>query len=100
MPDDKVECKNPDPEKQSTNIDKWKYNAVKRAILDALPAGDDQGVEFRRLPDLVEERLSSDELVNLGSVGWYTTTVKLDLEARGEIERIPGSSPQRLRRTP
>ena len=32
-----------------------------------------------------------------GSTGWYTTTVKLDLEARGVIERIPNSSPQQLR---
>ena len=32
-----------------------------------------------------------------GSITWYVTTVKLDLEARGLIERIPRSSPQRLR---
>jgi hypothetical protein len=34
-----------------------------------------------------------------GSISWYATMVKLDLEARGEIERIPGSSPQRIRLT-
>ncbi|MCP4429318.1 MAG: hypothetical protein GY803_32955 [Chloroflexi bacterium] len=28
-----------------------------------------------------------------GPVGWYTITVKLDLEARGLIERIPRQSP-------
>jgi hypothetical protein len=32
------------------------------------------------------------------SVMWYVTTVALDLEARGEIERVPGSKPQRPRR--
>jgi hypothetical protein len=32
-----------------------------------------------------------------GSINWYVTTVKLDLEARGEIERIQGKAPQRLR---
>ena len=31
-----------------------------------------------------------------GSIGWYVTTVKLDLEARGVIERF-GKGPQRLR---
>lgn len=97
MSETKEYCQHPDPEKQGTRIDKWKYDAVRRAILDAIPA-DEEGVEFRRLPSLVEERLSPEELINLGSVGWYTTTVKLDLEARKEIERIPGSSPQRLRR--
>lgn len=47
---------------------------------------------------LIRELLPSDALENLGSVSWYTTTVKLDLEARGELERVPGSRPQRLRR--
>lgn len=56
------------------------------------------GVEFRCLSSMVEERLAADERANLGSTGWYTTTVKLDLEAKGEIERVPGSTPQRLRR--
>jgi hypothetical protein len=32
-----------------------------------------------------------------GSVMWYYTTVKLDLEARKMIKRVPNSSPQRLR---
>jgi len=41
--------------------------------------------------------LSPDELDKLGSISSYTTTDKLDLEARGLIERIPGSRPQVLR---
>jgi len=32
-----------------------------------------------------------------GSVSWYFTTVKLDLEARGILERVPGERPQRIR---
>jgi hypothetical protein len=32
-----------------------------------------------------------------GSIGWYTTIVKLDLEARRLIERIPDKKPQHLR---
>jgi hypothetical protein len=32
-----------------------------------------------------------------GSVSWYVTTVKLDLETRGVVERVPGQKPQRLR---
>ena len=32
-----------------------------------------------------------------GSIGWYTTIVKLDLEARGLIDRIPDKKPQHLR---
>jgi hypothetical protein len=29
-----------------------------------------------------------------GSVNWYVTTVKLDLEARGTVQRVPNSRPQ------
>jgi hypothetical protein len=32
-----------------------------------------------------------------GSIGWYTTIVKLDLEARDLIERITDKKPQPLR---
>jgi hypothetical protein len=35
---------------------------------------------------------------DLGSVNWYTVTVKLDLEARRVLERVAGARPQRLRR--
>jgi hypothetical protein len=46
------------------------------------------------LMDLVALRLGDDWD---GSVGWYVTAVKLDLEARNEIHRLPGVSPQRVR---
>ena len=32
-----------------------------------------------------------------GSPMWYFTTVKLDLEARGLLERVPGPGVQRMR---
>jgi hypothetical protein len=55
------------------------------------------GVEFVKLPDLVRAFLAGDELKKLGSLVWYVTTVKLHLEAIGEIERVPGAKPQRIR---
>ena len=93
---DKVVAETPTPGKQPTRIDKWKYDLVRAAILAVVPA-DEHGVEFNTLPQLVEEYLSPEELKNLGSVSWYTTTVKLDMEVKGEIERILGLKPQRLR---
>ena len=32
-----------------------------------------------------------------GSVSWYLTIVKLDLEARGILERVPGKRPPRIK---
>lgn len=94
--DDKVLCQTPTPGKQPTRIDRWKYDLVHSAILAVIPPND-QGVEFRELPALVEQHISAGELEKLGSVSWYTTSVKLDMEVKGEIERVPGSKPQRLR---
>ncbi|MEM6562482.1 MAG: hypothetical protein AAF656_12835 [Planctomycetota bacterium] len=90
----KVECRTPTPGKKPTNIDAHKFELVRSAILDALAAAGADGVEFMgTLPDAVKARLTED----IGSVGWYTTTVKLELEVRGEIERVPGVKPQRVR---
>lgn len=94
---DRVLCETPTLGKQPTRIARWKYDLVRSAILAVVPAGE-RGIEFSRLPELVEGQLSTSDLERLGSVSWYTTTVKLDLEVKGEIERVPGSRPQRLRR--
>ena len=47
----------------------------------------------------VVQQLDPGEKEKPGSVSWYTTTVKLDMEVKREIERVPGSKPQRLRST-
>ena len=78
--------------KQGVNIDKAKYDAVAAAILASIQAA---GVlPFGDLAAAVTSRLPAEFD---GSIGWYTTTVKLDLEARGRIERVPGVTPQQLR---
>jgi len=93
----KVLCETPTPGKAGTRIPEWKYNAVRAAIRKVVPRGKN-GIEFRELPELVEDALSADARQTLGSVAWHTVTVKLHLEVIGEIERISGSKPQRIRR--
>lgn len=78
--------------KEGVNISKLKYEVVRHAILDALGAHGE--LAFADLPQAVAQRLEPDFD---GSIGWYTTTVKLDLEARGLIERMPGKKRQVLR---
>jgi hypothetical protein len=70
---------------------------VRQAILTAVPRRTD-GCPFRELPATLRGIIPGRDLRRLGSLTWYTVTVKLDLEARGEIERVPGVQPQRLRR--
>lgn len=89
---EKVTALHPDPEKQPTQIDRDKYEAMRAAILKAIEEHGE--LAFKALAQEAEARL---EGVFEGSIGWYVTTVKLDLEARDLLERIPGKSPQVLR---
>jgi GNAT superfamily N-acetyltransferase len=95
--DAKVMCKTPTPGKQGVNIDRWKYDLVREAILKAVP-NSKTGVPFKELHKAVRKNMTPGNAKKVGSMSWYTTTVKLDLEVRGEIERVPGATPQRLRR--
>jgi hypothetical protein len=73
-----------------------KYRATRKAILAVLPKTG-VGLLLKDLPRAVAKRLPKELFAN-ASVPWYTAVVKLDLEARGEIERVPDAHPQRLRR--
>jgi hypothetical protein len=95
---DKIQCRTPTPGKQPTRIDRWKFDAVRRAILAVLPRKG-EGVRFTELTGLVKAELSAEELRDLGAPMWYVTTVKLELEVRGEIRRVKDATPQRLLRT-
>ena len=79
--------------KAGVNIDKDKYEKIRIAVLESI-ADNDGEIAFKDLATAVTNHLS---VAFDGSIGWYTTTIKLDLEARNEIERVPGVSPQRLR---
>jgi tRNA A37 threonylcarbamoyltransferase TsaD len=98
MAEAKVLCRTPTPGKSTKHIDKWKYDLVRGAIRKVVPKAL-TGVAFSELPGLVGNALSPAERARLGSVAWYTTTVKLHMETTGELERVAGAHPQRIRRT-
>ena len=93
--DEKFLCMSPTPGKQGTAIPRWKYELLRDVILEILSAHK-PGVLFKDLPHLISERLDDTQKAQLGSVTWHCTTVKLDLEARGEITRVAKASPQQL----
>ena len=78
--------------KQGVNIDKGKYDMVREAIEATLRA--QPGITFSNMTEEVGRRIGD---VFDGSISWYVVSVKLDLEARGVLERVDGRSPQRLR---
>lgn len=74
-----------------------KYEPIRKAILASVPRNK-EGVSFKELVASVASRVPGESFAKKGSVSWYTKVVQLDLEAKGEIERIPDVSPQRIRR--
>ncbi len=82
--------------KAGVRIDRWKYESMRDALLAVIPR-EPEGVPFGRLARLVRPHLDGARWKG-SSVSWYVVTVKLDLEARRRIERVPGPGPQHVRR--
>ena len=76
--------------KSGRNIDRSKYDALKRAILSALSKNELTHTElFSRINKSLKGKFS-------GNISWYGETIKLDLEAKKIIERT-ASKPQKYR---
>ena len=78
--------------KQGVNISREKYEMIRKAILCVMQ--EQKEITFMNLSRAVEKEVNGNFE---GSVVWYVTTVKLDLEARGQIKRVPNSRPQLVR---
>ncbi len=70
--------------KRGVNISRAKYETMKKTILEVLRKG---GLTHHELTHAVERTLKGKFD---GSIPWYMEGTKLDLEARGVIERVPG----------
>jgi Family of unknown function (DUF6958) len=85
-------------------LDRWtmdvrQHELMRNHILETIDAfADDGTVPLKTVVTAAQERHSSHELFPKGRVRNYCTFTKVDLEARCEIERVPGASPQRIRR--
>ena len=76
--------------KSGRNIDRNKYDTLKKAILSALRKRELTHIElFSHLNKSLNGKFS-------GNISWYGETVKLDLEAKKIIERTV-SKPQKYR---
>jgi hypothetical protein len=87
MKEEKILTKHP-LGKSGKNIDKQKYETLKKGILSALQNKELAHDElFDRLNKSLRSKFS-------GSISWYGETVKLDLEARKIIERTSSKPPK------
>ncbi|MEL6945863.1 MAG: hypothetical protein AAFO82_24680 [Bacteroidota bacterium] len=78
--------------KAGVNILKRRYDFIKDFIIKTVEEYEE--ISYERLNDLAVEELTESFD---GKVGWYIVTVKLDLEARKVIERVPKTIPHKIR---
>ncbi|SFC34302.1 hypothetical protein SAMN05428997_1068 [Bosea sp. CRIB-10] len=88
MPEDKIEIENVNKPGKSERVDRAKYQAMRKALLAALP----EEAPGLTVPDAKEALLPllPDNLFPQGATaGWWLKAVQLDLEAKGVIRRAP-----------
>lgn len=78
--------------KNGVNIDLKKYTVIRDYILEQL--SNQESMASEDIADNAHRDLSP---TFDGKVIWYYITVKLDLEARGIIKRVPKTSPHHLK---
>jgi hypothetical protein len=78
---EKIETLHPEG-KQGRRIDKTKYEMIREAVLACLNSGE---LTHAQLNACVEQKVSG---TFQGSIAWYAETVKLDLQAREQIQRV------------
>lgn len=92
---ERVTMRNPNTGRDDGTISRAYFEPVRDAIVRAVGEADD-GMPFAELRHHVEARTDAGLWAD-ASVGWFTTTVKLHLEAEGWLERF--DAPQQLRLT-
>jgi len=90
--EEKIMTLNPDKNKTGVNIDKDKYDIIKQAIRQVFK--ERKEISYSTLTNIIKARLANNFT---GSIRWYVEIVKLDMEARKMIERIPDTKPQMYR---
>ena len=86
--EEKILTKHP-AKKHGVNISKNKYDLIRKAIIQSLRT--EGKLTYTDLARAVKRKLKGGFE---GSIPWYVESVKLDLEARKVIERIPRTKPQ------
>jgi hypothetical protein len=86
-------------------LDRWtmderQYELMRAHILKMIDAfaAEDGSIPLKVVVTAAQERYATHPLFPKGRVRNYCTFTKVDLEARCEIERLRGVSPQRIRR--
>ena len=78
-------------------MDLRQYELVRQHILETLEDAGPDGMPLKALVETTQARFGDDPAFPGGRLRNYCTYTKVDLEARGLVERLPGSGAQRVR---
>jgi hypothetical protein len=90
--EERILTRHPEKGKQGVRISRAKYDQMRAAIIATLRTRGE--ITFTDLAQAINAQLRGKFD---GSIMWYVTTVKLDLEARKVIRRVPKTKPPQLR---
>jgi hypothetical protein len=92
--------------RRAGGLDGWtitveQWDLLRAHILETIDAlaDADGSLPLQAAVETAQARLATHPAFPGGRLTNYVRFVKVDLEARGEVERVPGSGPQRIRRT-
>lgn len=78
-------------------MDLRQYELVRQHILETLEDAGPDGMALKALVETTQARFGDNSTFPGGRLRNYCTYTKVDLEARGLVERLPGSGAQRVR---
>ena len=84
---EKIEIENFTSPGQKSNVDKVKYEAMRKVLLATLPDSE-PGVTYDEMKAAILPHLSEELWPGGEKVGWWLKAVHLDLEAKGIMRRI------------
>ena len=90
---ERIQLLHPDPQKKGVNIERRKFEQMHAAIQQLL--NEREMIGFTEAMTEIENRLAGKFE---GKIGWYYVSVKLHMEAIGELIRMPGSGKQMMRK--
>lgn len=92
--DQKIRLKHPQ-RKNSISMSRAKYELLKPVLLKFLRVN--RKATFTEMTVAIEKDFKKNEVVFQGSLPWHLEWIKLDLEARRIIKRVPNTKPQEYR---
>ncbi len=82
----------------NTRVSPERYAAVADALLKVLPS-EGEGLTWPEIVEAVAPQVPQELFPEVKTVRWYSICVRLDLEAKGLVERLTGKKRLRFRRT-